>query len=211
MEDGADGVAVNVWGEKVALGPIRRDLLPLYFKWNNDLEVLATLGEVRPMALEALAEHYERSSKAADEVHFTVYERSTLRPVGGASLTAITARTATFNLVIGEKDTWGRGYGTEATRLVLDFGFNALGLHNIMLVVLSTNQRGIRAYTRAGFRVMGRRREAGVRGGRPYDLIYMDCLATEFESPVLGRVLGGAQPAGSPGGLAGGERDGTKS
>jgi len=74
---------------------------------------------------------------------------------------------------------------------MLDYGFNGLGLHNIMLTAFSFNERGLRAYTRAGFREIGRRREAFRLGGDAYDVVYMDCLATGFESPVLRRVLGG--------------------
>ena len=60
-----------------------------------------------------------------------------------------------------------------------------------MLVTYSFNERAIRAYTKAGFRVFGRQREAVWRGRRAYDVVYMDCLATEFQSPVLHRLLPG--------------------
>jgi RimJ/RimL family protein N-acetyltransferase len=158
-------------------------------RWLNDFEVLRTMSRVRPMTLEALEGHYDRCSKADDEVHFTIYERATLRPIGVANLTGIAGRTATFAIAIGERECWGKGYGTEATRLVLDYGFNALGLHNIMLTVYSYNERGIRAYRRAGFREIGRRRQAVQLGGGLHDLVYMDCLATEFESSLLRRLL----------------------
>ena len=91
--------------------------------------------------------------------------------------------------MIGEKECWGKGYGAETTALMLDYGFNALGLHNIMLSVFSHNERGQRAYRRAGFREIGRRREALRRGGQTYDLVYMDCLASEFRGRVLERLL----------------------
>ncbi|MBI4496920.1 MAG: GNAT family N-acetyltransferase [Chloroflexi bacterium] len=194
MASPASEPILNIVGEQVALGPHRRDLLPLYLKWINDFEVIRTLGAVpmRPMTWEAEEGWYQRVSQGSErEVHFTIYERATLRPIGGTNLHSIDQhnRTAEFGIMIGEKDCWGKGYGTEVTVLMLDYGFTALGLHNIMLNVYSFNERGIRAYTRAGFRVMGRRREARRLGGRPYDVIYMDCLATEFQSPVLHRLL----------------------
>ena len=65
----------------------------------------------------------------------------------------------------------------------------AWGLPNIDLTVFSFNERGLRAYQRAGFQVIGRRREAHRLGGRAYDVIYMDCLATEFVSPVLHQLV----------------------
>jgi RimJ/RimL family protein N-acetyltransferase len=185
---------LNVVGEKVALGPIRRDLLPLYTRWMNDFEVLRTLsGNVRPMTAEAEMSWYDQASKSESTINFTIYERATSRPIGNTSLMDVNHahRTATFGILIGEKDCWGKGYGTETTRLMLDYAFTILGLHNVMLTVDSYNERGIRAYTRAGFKVIGRRREAHRLGGRPFDVILMDCLASELESSLLHKLLPG--------------------
>ncbi|MFN8525824.1 MAG: GNAT family protein [Chloroflexota bacterium] len=182
---------LNIVGEKVALGPIRRDLLPLYERWINDFEVTRTL-EIgwRPTSTETELAWFERAVSASGQVFFTIYERSTLRPIGNADLVAIDHHhgTASFGIMIGEKECWGRGYGTEATRLVLDYAFNGLHLHNVYLTAYAINERGLRAYRRAGFKEFGRRREARLLGSRRYDVVYMDCLATEFQSPLLGQV-----------------------
>jgi len=181
---------INITGEKIALGPTRRDLVPLYQKWMNDFEVIRTLGApLRPITHEAEERWYEEASK--NEIQFTIYELPAMRPIGNTGLDSIDHfhRTATFGILIGEKECWGKGYGTETTRLMLDYGFHALGLHNIMLTAFSFNERGLRAYTRAGFREVGRRREAFRLGGQPYDVVYMDCLATEFESPVMRSLI----------------------
>jgi RimJ/RimL family protein N-acetyltransferase len=177
-------IIINITGEKIALGPIRRDLLPLYQRWINDFEVTRTLGaRLRPMTWEAEAAWYERASRSEGEVLLTIYERATMRPIGNTGLHDLDPfhRTAEFGILIGEKECWGKGYGTEVTRLVLDYGFHALGLHNILLTVYSFNERGLRAYARAGFREIGRRREAVRVGGEAYDAVYMDCLAGEHE------------------------------
>ena len=182
---------LNLIGEKVALGPLRRDLLPTYLRWENDFAIRALRGgPPHPMTWEAVEKVYEDAGKRQDDVVFTVYEIATLRPLGIAKLIRINHedRTATFGCFIGEQECWGRGYGTEATRLTLDYGFNALGLHNIMLTVYSTNERAIRAYTRAGFRIIGHRRQSGRLLGDVCDDVYMDCLSTEFEGPVLGQL-----------------------
>jgi RimJ/RimL family protein N-acetyltransferase len=187
----AEQPIINITGEKAALGPIRRDLLPLYQRWINDFEVTRTLGaRLQPMTWEAEEAWYERASRSEGEVLFTIYERATLRPIGNTGLHDLDPchRTAEFGILIGEKECWGKGYGTEVTRLMLDYGFNGLGLHNIMLTVYSFNERGLRAYARAGFREIGRRREAFRLGGDAYDVVYMDSLAAEFERPVLGQV-----------------------
>ena len=184
---------VNIVGEKVALGPFDRQWLPLYLRWVNDFEVMRMfLPRLRPVTAEAREEWYGRVAKPEPgTVDFTVYERAGMRPIGYTSLEEIDhrQRTATFGLMIGEKDCWGKGYGTETTRLVLDYAFTLLELHNVLLSVHARNERAIRAYARAGFREIGRRREANRLGGRAYDEVYMDCLATEFQSPVLARLL----------------------
>jgi RimJ/RimL family protein N-acetyltransferase len=190
---------LNITGEKIALGPIRRDLVPLYLRWINDFEVTRTLGiGWRPMTLEAEEAWYERACKSESDRLFTIYDRETLRPVGNTGLHDIEIfhRTAEFGLVIGEKECWGRGYGTEAARLMLDYGFHGLGLHNIMLRVVATNTRGLRAYRRAGFREIGRLRESFRIGGRVLDTVLMDCLSTNFESPVLTKILDGLNSPG---------------
>jgi len=193
MEPGRpDGPIVNIVGEKVALGPRRRDLLPLYQQWMNDFEVTRTLGVGwRPITWEFEEAWYARVSQNEREIGFTIYERASLRPIGSTGLHDVDHqhRTAGFGIVIGEKDCWGKGYGTEATVLTLDYAFTGLGLHNVILTVYADNERGLRAYTRAGFRVIGRRREALRRGGQANDVVYMDCLATEFEGSILRRLL----------------------
>jgi RimJ/RimL family protein N-acetyltransferase len=181
---------LNIAGERVSLGPLRRDLLPLYQRWINDWDVTYTLGHaLRPMTVEAEESWYE--SVARGGVQFQIYERDTLRPIGTTGLHDIDHqhRTATWGILIGEKDCWGKGYGTETARLMLDYGFTVLGLFNIMLQVFSYNERGIRAYRRAGFREIGRRRSAHRLGDQAHDIIFMDCLASEFESPVLKQRL----------------------
>jgi diamine N-acetyltransferase len=192
QEHSNDQAVLNIVGEKVALGPHRRDLLSLYQRWINDFEVTRTLAAgLRPMTFEAEEAWYDRVVKSERDVVFTIYEKTSMRPIGSTGLHAVDhpTRTAEFGMMLGEKDCWGKGYGTEVTMLMLDYAFTGLGLHNVMLRVHSHNERAIRAYKRAGYREIGRRREAHRLGGRAYDVVYMDCLVTDFESPVLGRLL----------------------
>jgi RimJ/RimL family protein N-acetyltransferase len=189
----ADQPILNIVGDKVALGPLRRDLMPLYDRWFNDFEVGGPyFTQLRPHTREAREAWYERLAKDdPNTTDFLIYERATTRPIGKTVLYQIDHfdRTAAFGILIGEKDCWGMGYGTETATLMLDYGFTLLGLHNIMLTVDGYNERAIRAYRRAGFREFGRRREARRRGHRAHDVVYMDCLASEFRSPILATLL----------------------
>jgi RimJ/RimL family protein N-acetyltransferase len=180
---------LNIVGKLVALGPFVRDDLALYHRWINDFAVTRYyLDTPRPQTLEERAAWYERMSAGdPDNIDFLIYELATMRPIGRVGLEEISYqhRRASFGILIGEKDCWGKGYGTEATRLTLDYGFRLLGLHNIMLSVSSANTAAIQAYTRAGFHVIGARRECRREGDQTLDSLFMDCLATEFDRSGL--------------------------
>ncbi len=81
---------------------------------------------------------------------------------------------------IGERDCWGKGYGTDAMRLMLDYAFDELNLHRVSLEVLENNARGIRSYEKAGFTVEGRQRQVLCRAGRRWDVITMGILRSEW-------------------------------
>jgi RimJ/RimL family protein N-acetyltransferase len=142
----------------------------------------------------------ERREKWLDDVMsstgdfwFTVYERvgEELIPIGIADLFNVDFRfsVAQFGMMIGEASSRGKGLGTEVVRLMLDYAFTALGLSNVMLTVAEYNLAGRRAYEKAGFKEMGRRRQADRMNGVVYDEIYMDCVASEFTSPVLAKIF----------------------
>ncbi len=188
---------VNIEGELVALGPSRRDLLPDFQRWDNDFATRRTQGGPPvPWTLEQEQADYDRDGGSGRVVVFVIYERAGWRPIGFTAWKDIDYRnrTALFVIGIGEADARGKGYGTEATRLMLDYAFTALGLHSVMLTVYEYNLAGLRAYSKAGFREFGRRRQAQWMGGRLWDEVYMDCLASEFVSPVLAAVFAPDEP-----------------
>jgi len=122
---------------------------------------------------------------------FAIYERSSGRAIGNCGLHEVDLanRRTVVGIMIGEPDARGRGYGTEAMRLLVDYAFTALGFHSVMLMVFEYNNAGRRCYEKVGFREIGRRRESRWYNGRFWDEIHMDILATEFTSPVLSAVL----------------------
>jgi diamine N-acetyltransferase len=130
---------------------------------------------------------FEEIVKSNKYIFFTIYEKETMLPIGNSFLTDIDYkhRRAEFNIVIGEKNCHGKGFGTEVTKLVLDYAFQILGIHNVFLRVYEFNQKAIRAYEKAGFAVCGRRRQAQFMGGRLWDIIFMEALATEFTESLL--------------------------
>lgn len=176
----------------MALGPLRREHLDVVHRWFNDFQVARTSGDdPGPRAREHADTWYERRTTATDQAWFAVYEIATWRLIGFAALAEIDNRhrTATFSISIGVESARGKGYGTEVSRLMLDYAFTALGLHNVSLGVFSHNLAGIRAYEKAGFREYGRRHESFLMGGRYWDEVLMECLSTDFTSENLGAVF----------------------
>ena len=187
----ANAPIVNIIGEGVALGPLRREHIPLIARWHNDFFVQRTFGGVpRGVTIEAITARYEDWAKGND-YWFIIYERATWKPIGHTDLFEVDwrGRTATFGIMLGEAEGRGKGYGTETARLMLDYAFTALGLHSVMLNTDSYNLAGQAAYRKAGFKEFGRRRQCSFLNGELRDLVYMDCIASEFTSPVLGRVF----------------------
>lgn len=179
----------NIVGEKVALGPgTREDRIETLYRGNNDFEVTLLAGDpLVPRARELFEADYDRDVREDHPswVGFVIYDRATATPIGWVVLRGmdLTKGTAELGIKLGRKDYWGQGYGTEAIALMLDYGFTVLGLHNVLLTTYAYNERALRSYRKLGFREIGRRREAQRVGARRYDVVYMDLLSAEFQSP----------------------------
>src|SRR5690606_21752028 len=120
--------------------------------WFNSFDLLRTLDRhLKPVSLDQVEHWFDirtAPGQIGSVVVFTIYECSTWQPIGNTALDAINMRdrTAEFGIFIGETDLQGRGYGSEATRLMLDYAFTGLGLQNVMLRVWEYNLAGIRVY-----------------------------------------------------------------
>ncbi len=185
---------VNIVGEKIALGPMEREAARRLAMWGaNDFATQRTArkGPPDPATWEMIDASYDRHAANDTNVAFLIYERATETAIGTTSLNRVDYwnGTAMFGITIGDPATRGKGYGTEATLLTLDYVFTALGLHSVHLGVIAFNHAGIRAYERAGFREYGRRHECWRMGNTRYDEVLMEALATDFVSPVLARLL----------------------
>ncbi len=183
------GFPINVRGEKVALGPFLREHLEIGLNFSQDPEIeIYGGGSFDPPNLEQANEHFDKLLKDKTRVGFAIYALENLTLIGNTSLRQIDHRhgTATLGIGIWDKNYWGKGYGTEAVKLILDYGFKFLNLYNIDLYTSSFNERAVGAYKKAGFKEIGRRRGGLLLNGQRYDDILMDCLASEFVAPKPG-------------------------
>lgn len=92
-----------------------------------------------------------------------------------------TVGNAWVGIGIGERELWGRGYGTDAMRVILRYAFQELNLQRVTLTVFGVNQRGIASYQKAGFRHEGAIPGALLRAGERCDLVFMGILRREWE------------------------------
>jgi len=169
-------------GKNIYLGPLQKKDLEKYLKWLHDMDVHKFTDQPsKLMTLEDEEEWYDRARKNKNSWHFAIYLKNEAIGVCGISNFDRIDRTAVIGISIGEKKHWNKGYGTEAIKLLLDYGFNILNLNNIMLTVKDFNERARRCYEKAGFKEFGRRRKSEYFGGEYHDAVYMDILKEEFE------------------------------
>jgi RimJ/RimL family protein N-acetyltransferase len=171
-------------GRRVYLrGLERSDLAGDYFQWLNDQEVTRYLESGRfPNTPEAMEAYYAAKTASPTDAMFAVADATTDRMIGTVKLGSINwlHRHAEYAIMIGDKDCWGKGYGTEAARLVLSYAFERLNLHKITLGVIAEHAAAIRSYEKVGFRREGLITSILYVEGAYHDKVIMGVTREEF-------------------------------
>jgi UDP-4-amino-4,6-dideoxy-N-acetyl-beta-L-altrosamine N-acetyltransferase len=167
-------------GEKVRLREIREADLAHIVRWRNDPRIMATLFSHRPLSEAEQLEWFCGLTADRSRVSFLV-ETPEGRPVGQGGFIGIDHRnrTAELGVMIGEREQQGRGLGTEAVRLLVNYGFAELNLHRIALRVLEGNPSALKLYRGLGFRDEGVLRQAAFKNGRFRDVLLLGLLENE--------------------------------
>jgi RimJ/RimL family protein N-acetyltransferase len=190
-------------GNLVVLRKHTPDNLGAFQRWYSDPEV-ARLARYQdaPMRPDEIDRFFQLRALGHESLTMAIHEQQTDRLIGSCAFSQLDGDngSAMYHITIGEKDTWGRGYGTEATRLMLDHAFGRLGLHRIGLTVFEFNERAIRAYLRCGFVLEGRARESIWRDGRWWDELAMSVLASEWRGDRVRIRMGEDDAAPAAGG-----------
>jgi RimJ/RimL family protein N-acetyltransferase len=173
-------------GATVQLCSLELTDLDLFWHWFADREVVrySLSMWLFPTARHETQQWLERTIADKQTLTLGIVETTTGNLIGFAGLTGISLvqHSAEYFILIGNKHAWGKGYGTEVTRLIVAYGFASLNLHRIALSVSQPNQGGIIAYTRAGFRTDGVLRDACYRDGAYHDKVLMAILRPEWEA-----------------------------
>ncbi len=171
-----------IQGERLYLRPLDLDDLEQCMRWINDPEILKFLGRRLPMGREQEKEWISSQYKDDKEIQLAIVLNEADRHIGNCGLFGIdyVDRCGEFGILIGEPDARHHGYGPEATRLVLQYGFRQLGLHRIELQVYAFNERARASYEKVGFRLEGTKRQSYFRDGRFHDACIMAILESEW-------------------------------
>jgi RimJ/RimL family protein N-acetyltransferase len=172
----------KIAGERVYLSPINPADLEIYTKWLNDREISDRLGDGCLMInLETEKKWIEDALKNGDH-SYAIVLNETDELLGNIGLFEVKQMygTATVGLFIGESENRGKGYGTEALKLLTGYAFDVLNLRNIMLCVYEFNEAAYKSYLKAGFKEMGKRRKAYYLNNKYHDIIYMDITREDW-------------------------------
>jgi diamine N-acetyltransferase len=171
-------------GEHTYLRPLEREDLPLLRRWANDPEIRGITGEVTPMSQAAADEFYEKVRTDRDRVWFVIVVKEGHRMIGECGLLRMFPawRTTDLSIIIGEKAAWGKGYGTETIRLLLDYAFGYLNFHRVSIGVVAFNEGALRFYEKIGFQREGIQRDGYYYNHRYYDFVMMSILEDEFKA-----------------------------
>ena len=173
----------RIEGDRIVLRRHSRENLPSFQRWYADPEVARlTRYQDGPMRPEEIERFFHARALGPESLAMAIHVKATGRLVGSCAFSQLDADNGSvlYHITIGERDAWGRGYGTEATALMLRHAFETLGLHRVALSVFEFNERAIRAYRRVGFSTEGRAREAIRRDGRWWDELSMSILEEDW-------------------------------
>lgn len=177
-------------GKLVRLVAADPDRLAEHFsRWSRDSEFFRLMGDdpSRPFSKRNNKEFFEKilEKNGQETFAFLIETVETGQVIGDLSIQSEISWThgdAIVGIGLGEREFWGKGYGTEAMRLLLNYAFNELNLHRMSLDVFEYNPRAIRSYEKAGFVMEGRERQSLRREGQRWDIVHTGILRSEWET-----------------------------
>ena len=152
--------------------------------WSRDSEYMRMYDMDPVKVLSPQSEKDALEKRVSRNVWFMIQTLRTQQVIGEVSLGGIDylIGNAWLGIGVGERDFWGKGYGSEAAQLLLRFGFEEMNLRRVSLTVAEYNQRAIHAYEKIGFVIEGKSRKSIVRCGQRWDKFYLGLLRREWEA-----------------------------
>lgn len=169
--------------ERLILRPITEaDALDMFASL-SDAESMRLTGTQQNFTLEQVQQYCQRVAQADDRFDYAITVPGDPTYLGEVVLNNIDQinRSANFRIALASEKLFGKGYGTEATRLIIDFGFQSLKLHRIELEVYDFNPRAQHVYEKVGFVREGIRRDVLLWDGVYHSAIVMSILENEYK------------------------------
>jgi [ribosomal protein S5]-alanine N-acetyltransferase len=189
VHSGANGATAE--RERVSLQPLERSHLTAeYLSWLNDPEVTRYMETgTFPITVDDLERFFQSVTGSREQVAFAIVHKESGKHIGNVKLGPIqwVHRGATLGIMIGDKKFWGQGFGEDATRLAVEYGFYRLNLRRIDLGVFADHEVAVHCYEKVGFKIEGRFREELFQGGEYKDRLWMGLLRSEYESARVGK------------------------
>lgn len=176
-----------LYGKRIRLRAVEREDINKFYEWVNDPEVTLGLSLFLPLSLREEEKWFEKLlDRSAEErpLAIEMREKNSWRLIGNCGMFNVewVNRSAELGIMIGDKSMWNQGLGTETMILLLKHGFETLNLHRLFLRVYDDNERAIRAYQKAGFKLEGVMREASFKHGKYSDVHFMSVLRSEWNT-----------------------------
>lgn len=172
-------------GKLVRLRAYRKDELELVKNYVNDPEVMhyTTPRIPYPYTLEDEEKWYADNSAVNETYNFAIETKETKEYLGGCGINKIDWKNSVVEvgIFIGNKEYWGKGYGTDAMRVLVKFIFEQMNINKVSLQVFSFNKRAQRSYEKVGFKVEGILRQELFKDGAYHDKICMGILKNEVK------------------------------
>lgn len=164
-------------GEKITLKPIEMEDTENILRWRNTSEIRRNFIYQETLTFEDHISWLENMVATKKVVQFIIIEKGTSQAIGSVFLRDIDLKNqkAEYGIFIGEVSAHGKGYGTEAAKLIVDYGFNELELNKIFLRVFADNLAGIRSYKKVGFVEEGLFRQDVKIENEFRDMVFMAC------------------------------------
>lgn len=168
-------------GRKVNLRPFARTDIPLLTQWINDPQVREFVLGTFPQTEKQEEEWFNKLGSDDKNVVLGIETKEGVL-IGTMGIHSIrwTDRVATTGAIIGEKEYWGKGYGTDAKMILLDYAFNTLNLRKICSNVISFNKRSLHYSLHCGYKIEGKRRKQVFKKGVYWDLIELGVFREEW-------------------------------
>lgn len=153
-------------------------------EWRNNTEITSPLGGNTYFVSSLRETEWLKSVILNDNnnIRLAICLTENNLHIGNINITSINwiNRSGEFSIMIGDKNQWSKGLGTEATRMMLRYAFAELNLHRIFLTVRFDNTHAIELYSKVGFKQEGVLRESLYKNNKYIDMILMSILKDEF-------------------------------